>query len=334
MDRAQSLEILDLRHFNAPALKPLLEAEAGLWMRRLHWDYRTSSRLLMQYLDSHLLPGFVSLAEGNVNGYSFCVHEDAKAVIGDVFAVTSADEAFRSTAGHAVEETLLAALIEQLQNTPHIDRIESQLLLQPAGFHAEQFARAGFERYGRLFMLQQLDGMWHEPRIELSRDLELRPWRDDDLLAASRLIRAAYDQHPDSVINDQYGTEHGSLRFLNNIVRYSGCGTFSPQASHVIAVRSSRALAGLVLSSRVSAQSGHVTQLCVHPEYRRMGLARHLLAMAAFRFLRTGATEVSLTVTEANRTAIELYQSEGYEPIHRFDATVWQRPGRSVDMLA
>ena len=37
----------------------------------------------------------------------------------------------------------------------------------------------------------------------------------------------------DSEINDQYRTLSGSLRFLNNIVRFPGCGTFDPEGSFV-----------------------------------------------------------------------------------------------------
>jgi ribosomal protein S18 acetylase RimI-like enzyme len=66
--------------------------------------------------------------------------------------------------------------------------------------------------------------------------------------------------------------------------------------------------------------------VCVHPAYRRRGLARLLLAQAAFSFMRLGATEISLTVTEANADAIELYMQEGYVCTHSFDAAVWQRP--------
>src|SRR5579862_4597529 len=83
-----SIEVLDLRHFAAPLLRPLLEAEGDLWRRRLHWDYRTSAKLLMQYLDSHMLPGYVAMEAGRVTGYGFCVYEESKAVIGDVFAYT------------------------------------------------------------------------------------------------------------------------------------------------------------------------------------------------------------------------------------------------------
>jgi ribosomal protein S18 acetylase RimI-like enzyme len=174
-------------------------------------------------------------------------------------------------------------------------------------------------------MVQQLAGRWTHPATALSPSLDLRPWREDDLNAAARLISAAYRSHPDSLINDQYHSVHGSLRFLHNIVRYAGCGAFSPVASHVVVDRGSRELVALVLGSRVSPQSGHITQLCVHPDYRRQGLARMLLSLAATQFIRQGVSEISLTVTEANHDAIELYKSEGYENKHTFDAAVWER---------
>jgi len=335
-----SIEVLDLRHFAAPLLRPLLEAEGDIWRRRLHWDYRTSAKLLMQYLDSHMLPGYVAMEAGQVTGYAFCVYEDTKAVIGDVFALSgrqvdprsglsssSEDSLFAAEAQPAreVEETLLRHLFETLQNSPQVDRIESQLLLHPSGSHASSFRAAGFDLYRRLFMVQQLSAVWNMPRLDLASNLELRAWRDDDLNAAGRLIADAYAGHPDSLINDQYRSANGSLRFLHNIVRYSGCGTFSPQVSHVICDRSSRELVALVLGSRVSTQSGHITQLCVRPKYRRRGLARVLLSIAATCFFRQGVTEISLTVTEANVNAIELYRQEGYECAHTFDAAVWER---------
>jgi len=335
-----SIEVLDLRHFAAPLLRPLLEAEGDLWRRRLHWDYRTSAKLLMQYLDSHMLPGYVAMEAGQVMGYAFCVYEESKAVIGDVFALASRPSDPGSTDHHSaedslfeaeaqpareVEETLLRHLFETLQNSPQVDRIESQLLLHPSGAHADCFRQAGFEMYRRLFMVQPLAAVWNMPRPDLPPQLDLRPWRDDDLNAAGRLISEAYAGHPDSLINDQYRSAKGSLRFLHNIVRYSGCGTFSPQVSHVIFERSSRELVALVLGSRVSTQSGHITQLCVRPQYRRQGLARLLLSLAATWFFRQGVSEISLTVTEANVHAIELYRQEGYECTHTFDAAVWER---------
>jgi len=327
MSPDSSIEILDLRHYAAHALRPLLDAEGELWERRLHWDYRASARLLMQYLDNHMLPGYAAVEAGQVTGYVFCVYEDTKAVIGDVFALPGAPEdvGSGSSQASAIEETLLQFLFELLLNSPHVDRIESQLLLHPSGTFAAAFRAAGFEVFRRLFLVQTLQGLWSPPKADLSGDLELRPWREADLAPAARLICEAYRGHPDSLINDQYRTIHGSMRFLNNIVHYAGCGNFSSQASHVIVERGSRELAALVLGSRVSGQSGHLTQVCVHPAYRRRGLARLLLAQAAFSFMRLGATEISLTVTEANAEAIELYKQEGYVCEHTFDAAVWLR---------
>jgi hypothetical protein len=37
-------------------------------------------------------------------------------------------------------------------------------------------------------------------------------------------------------------------------------------------------------------------------------------------------TDLTLTVTEANSRAVELYYSEGYELAHSFNAAVWVRP--------
>jgi len=330
MSSGVSIEILDLRHFAAPVLRPLLEAEGEVWKQRLHWDYRPSTKLLMQYLDSHMLPGYAALEEGQITGYAFCVYEESKAVIGDVFALASPSAQTGldglPVSAHEVEQTLLRHLFETLLNSPHLDRIESQILLHPSGTHTQAFRDAGFQIYRRLFMVQQLQGHWTAPRTDhLPTGIELRPWREDDLLPAARLISEAYRDHPDSVINDQYRSVHGSQRFLQNIVRYSGCGAFSAQTSHVVVERVSRELVALVLGSRVSLESGHVTQVCVHPKYRRRGLARLLLSIAAFHFMRMGITEISLTVTESNTQAIDLYTAEGYTRMHTFDAAVWQR---------
>lgn len=328
MTSGVSFEILDLRHFTAPLLRPLLEAEGEVWRDRLHWDYQGSAKLLMQYLDSHMLPGYAALDGGKVTGYSFCVYEESKAVIGDVFALPDGHAGNSIGAPQTaveVEETLLRHLFETLQHSPHVERIESQLLLHPSGIHRAVFREAGFEVYRRLFMVQQLESVNRDPQASLPPELELRAWRDEDLNAAGRLISEAYSDHPDSQINDQYRSPHGSLRFLHNIVRYSGCGAFAPRVSHVVVERASHEIVALVLGSRVSEQSGHITQLCVKPHYRRHGLGRLLLSVAAAAFARQDVSEVSLTVTEANEHAVGLYRSEGYACAHMFDAAVWQR---------
>lgn len=330
MATGTSIEILDLRHFAAPILRPLLEAEGEVWRQRLHWDYRASARLLMQYLDGHMLPGYAAIESEQPIGYVFSVYEETKAVIGEVFAMEGPGAAPHGPgSAHAVEETLLKHLLELLLNSPQVERVEAQLLLHPSGSHTAVFRDSGFEVFRRLFMVQALRGHWTPPPVRLPGGLELRAWSEEDLAPAARLICECYRGHPDSLINDQYRTVHGSTRFLNNIVRFAGCGTFSAPVSHVIVDRTRREPIALVLGSRVSPQSGHITQLCVHPAYRRQGLARLLLSLTAFGFMRQGATEISLTVTEANTQAIDLYRDEGYTCNHIFDASVWERSGKA-----
>ena len=134
MTSPQQLEILDLRHFSGKQLRPLLEEQAAVWQRRLRWDYRSSTELLLQYLDSRILPGYVALTRGRVCGYCFSVYEGHKAVIGDVYTET------RNPAPLAVNHTLTRHLLETLEASPDVDRIEAQLLLFDAGQLPAAFA--------------------------------------------------------------------------------------------------------------------------------------------------------------------------------------------------
>ncbi|HET8637550.1 MAG TPA: N-acetyltransferase [Acidobacteriaceae bacterium] len=321
MTSALQLEILDLRHFSASSLRPLLEAEARVWSQRLEWDYRPSANLLLQYLDSRILPGYVAVENGRIAGYVFCVYEDHKAVVGDVFALlpqrvesTSADIATR----------LLENLLELLQNSPGVDRIESQLLLHPHGELERPFQLAGFSVHRRLFMRRDLLG--DQPATPaLPPEFDLRPWREDDFNAAARLISAAYSGHLDSYINDQYRTVSGSLRFLHNIVRFPGCGYFDGPASRVLVRPGSSDFAGLILCSRVREDVAHVTQICIAKEERGLGLGRMLIEHCAANLKRQGFRALTLTVTAENENAVSLYRRAGFQITHDFDAMLWER---------
>ncbi len=327
MATAAQPEILDLRHFSAATLRPLLAEESRVWSELLRWDYRSSANLLLDYLDSHVLPGYVAVERDKLCGYIFCVYEGAKAVIGDVYcAPTLCGDA------HHVEARLIEHLIELLQFSPGIDRIETQLLLHPHGAHARAFAVAGFEVFPRLFMELDLAGHWAPLTRGLATvvppELVLRSWKETDFPAAGRLITAAYQGHLDSRINDQYQTVAGSMRFLHNIVRFPGCGIFNLEASRVLAYRDRDELAGMLLCSRVGEGTGHVTQICVAPAYRRLHLGTVLLEACTSTLAALGWAALTLTVTEANDPAVDLYRSLGFRTRHTFDAMVWRRPSR------
>jgi ribosomal protein S18 acetylase RimI-like enzyme len=326
MTVATQLEILDLRHFSARQLRPLLEAEAQQWEQRLRWDYRSSTELLLQYLDSRILPGFVSLDRGRVCGYSFCVYEGYKAVIGDVWSLTPEPELTRQS-----NLTLLHRLLELLLYSPGIQRIESQLLFYDSGTLNAPFLDAGFSAHPRLFMENDLTPVAKLPVDEtplppLPMEVELVPWSANYYQAAAALIHDSYSSHIDAQINDQYCTLHGSLRFLHNIVRFPGCGTFDSTHSWVARNKQTGTLIGLLLCSRVAEDVAHITQLCVARAWRGHRLGAALLQHATHYLRHSNTNAITLTVTEANNTAVDLYRRSGFFVRQRFDAMVYNKP--------
>ncbi|MCU1269053.1 MAG: GCN5-related N-acetyltransferase [Acidobacteriaceae bacterium] len=313
------MEILDLRHFSSADLRPLLDDEIQVWADLLCWDYTGSAEMILRYMDAKFLPGYAAVSRGKVFGYSFFVYENNKGVIGDLFVREGENGMNRGE----VERRLLTHVIETLQQSPGVHRIEAQLLAHDAGSASKPFEDEGFSRHARLFMTLPL-GTTPNGNDKLSAQFEIRRWTEHDYQGSAGVITAAYRSHVDSEINDQYRTLSGSLRFLNNIVRFPGCGTFDPESSFVAVDRESRSLAGIILCSRVRHDVGHVTQVCVLPEYRAYGLGRLLMAATIRNLKQRKFSTLSLTVTEANKRAVELYLHLGFETKRVFDAFVWE----------
>lgn len=313
------MEILDLRHFSSTDLRPLLEEEITVWANNLSWDYSGSAEMILRYLDSKILPGYAAIERGNVFGYSFFVYEQSKGVIGDLFVRDGGRAANRQE----VEERLLTHVIETLQQSPGIHRVEAQLLAHETGEVVRPFLQQGFSRHPRVFMTMNIP-----PRAAsapaIDPGFEIRSWSEHEYQAAAAVITAAYRGHVDAEINDQYRSLSGSLRFLNNIVRFPGCGVFDPRSSYLVFQKSNRTLIGLILCSQVRPDVGHVTQVCVLPEYRSTGIGEALLAATTKNLRERNFRSISLTVTEANSRAIALYQRIGFTSNRVFDAFVWE----------
>ena len=313
------MEILDLRHFSSVDLRSLLDDETQLWARLLSWDYSGSADMILRYVDAKILPGYAAVDRGRVFGYSFFVYEGSKGVIGDLY-VTNGN---RLPNAREVELKLLTHVIETLQQSPGIHRVEAQLLAHEAKVVARPFLETGFQRHPRLFMVLPL-GQSAQQKSSIHPDVEIRPWSEGDYQASAAVITASYRGHVDAQINDQYHTLSGSLRFLNNIVRFPGCGVFDAESSFVAIDRKARSLIGLILCSRVRGDVGHVTQVCVLPEYRGRKIGQSLIAATEANLRRRNFSSLSLTVTEANTGAVALYRRLNFDAKRVFDAFVWQ----------
>lgn len=313
------LEILDLRHFSAAALRPLLEEEAAKWERRLFWNYDRSVELLLEYINNRSLTGYVAMQHGRVAGYAFGVCEAAKAVVGDVYAFGEGERA-----ANPVCERLLDHLLETLQATPGLGRVESQLLLFPGGALREVYASRRFRPFERSFMVCELHEVQRAVH-ELPAAYVAGRWQPEAYLPAAALIRDAYVGHTDSEINDQYRTLTGAQRFLHNIVHFPGCGIFDSANSWVVRSRAGGEIEGMVLCSRVRKDAAHITQLCVREEARGRGIGTALLRCCLGSLQASGIRTVSLTVTDSNKGAVRLYEAYGFRVQEQFEAWVWDK---------
>jgi ribosomal protein S18 acetylase RimI-like enzyme len=171
-------------------------------------------------------------------------------------------------------------------------------------------------------MLAELSEVHALPAHAAASSIQILPWNERRQDEAAMLISGAYHGHVDSQINDQYRSFAGAKRFLLNIVQYPGCGKFFAGGSYIAEDETGR-MCGLVLSSHVAGDVGHITQVCVSPEWKGRGAGYELMRSALLTMAAHRCEHVSLTVTACNTGAIHLYQRMGFRATRRFAAYVW-----------
>jgi ribosomal protein S18 acetylase RimI-like enzyme len=311
------MEILDLRLLRPSDLEPLLEEEKLVWMESLRWDYSATASMVTRYLRSRALTGYAAVEDGRAVAYSFYICEGHKGLIGDAFV----SRRFRDG---TIETRLLTHLVETLLATPTVQRVEAQLIQLDTPSVREFFRSQGFVTYDRKFLLLELAR--HAPNHrEPAPGVELRTWEGRWFCDVADLITRVYRSHIDSRISDQYLSRAGAERFLENIVRYPGCGTFDPGASYLALSAASR-LCGIILTSIVSDRVAHVTQLCVAPDLHGQGIGRYLLLHCLESLRQRAFQAVTLTVTAANGRAVKLYEKMGFSTLAGFPAFAWDAP--------
>jgi len=308
-------EIVDLRLVAAADLDPVLDEEVAAWHDELEWDFAKSAQLARRFVGVHALSGRVLVVDGRIVGYLYFVFEDHKALLGDLYIM-------RARRTQEREDLLLGSALEEMFLTPHVTRIEAQLLMLSYA-PARALPRAAETRqFCRNFMRADLKkaDLGEGP---VRRPFNLATWSDRYIDAAAALIAESYAGHVDGWINDQYRSPGGAHRFLHNIVAYPGCGTFSQPASYLAFDGASGHLCGLSLSSLVSPESGHITQICVSPSVRGTGIGHALLRQSLLALRKMECRSVGLTVTAANENAVALYERVGFRTIRQFSAYAW-----------
>jgi ribosomal protein S18 acetylase RimI-like enzyme len=309
------MQIVDLRQIHSRSLEGLFQEEIRRWREELYWDYRPSIDLVRKFVDSRALGGFAAAENGHLAGYGFYVLEDHKGLIGGLFVSSNFPQG-------PITERLLTEMLDALRSTPRLHRIEAQLM--PFGAELDPtFLSQHFRLHDRQFMFLPLQDAQLSGKA-ISAGLRIEPWTDRALENAARLIQLSYADHVDGQINDQYGSEAGSLKFLRNIVLLPGCGQFLPEASFLVRPLTGDSLIGMILTSTVAERVGHTTQVCVLPGYQGHGIGRLLIEQSIQALRRRNYESLTLTVTSINQHAVDLYEHIGFRAVKKFAAGVWQ----------
>jgi ribosomal protein S18 acetylase RimI-like enzyme len=312
----QPPDVVDLRRLNGRTLEPLLVEESAAWWDTLDWDFEKSADLVRRFLDLRALNGYALIEDGLAIGYVYYVIEESKGLLGDLYVMREHRTIER-------ENLLLAAALEAIANHPQIARIESQLMMLQFASRRTVPGAGHLSTFDRNFMRLDLRRATL-PEGRVRRAVCIDRWNDQQQDASARLIAAAYEGHVDSRINDQYRTTAGARKFLHNIVQYPGCGAFFAPGSFAAFEPAGGALRGISLSSLVSEECGHITQICVSQEVKGCGIGYELLRQSLLALRDNGCRAATLTVTAANNGALDLYERVGFRTIRRFSAYVWE----------
>jgi ribosomal protein S18 acetylase RimI-like enzyme len=310
---------VDLRHLSARDLHWLLEEETAGWQHDLDWDFTKSADLVRRFVDLHALSGTALMENGEAIAYIYYVLEDNKGLVGDLYVR-------RDRRNRQYESCLLEAGVQAIREHPQITRVESQILMLDFDPNRALPFAADAASYSRNFMRAELakTDLGEGP---IGAPIFIERWSDHYHDPAATVIADAYSGHVDSRVNDQYRSVAGARRFLYNIVQFPGCGTFFRPASYAAFEAATGRLCGVSLTSLVSPECGHVTQICVSSAVRGKGVGHELLRRSLATLKDVGCRAASLTVTTANRDAVALYEKVGFRTTRRFSAYAWEWPG-------
>lgn len=309
--------LVDLRQVRIDEIEPLLVEEARVWERRLDWDFNPSADLVRRFVRMQSLGGYALMAGRRAMGYSYYVCEERKGLIGDVFLTAA-------LASPDMEAAMIEASMRALCSLGFVERIESQMMLISPETRQRLPMQERMRCFRRNLMMLELRPAPAFSQPEGSRGLYYEPWHEREHEQAARLISKTYRGHIDAEINDQYRSTAGARRFLTNIVQYPGCGSFFQPGSFVALEPDDGRAVGLCLASLVAFDVGHITQVCVDPQWQGRGIGFELMRRSIRAMTGHGCRKATLTVTASNNGADRLYERMGFRTVHTFDALVWE----------
>jgi ribosomal protein S18 acetylase RimI-like enzyme len=155
-----------------------------------------------------------------------------------------------------------------------------------------------------------------------------REWRQDDFEPLARLCARAYPGDADVRAFAPLGTEAEWRDYVFGLLAGPGCGTLVPSATFVVDAPSRGELAAAIITTDLGLGTGHIAQVAVDPDARRLGLGTELVGRALGELALHGYRRATLLVSAANAPAMRLYSRLGFRNRAAFVVGVNRQPRR------
>ncbi len=308
------MNIVALSQVNSQDLESIFRQEIQCWQDELFWDYQPAVSVIKQHISSRILPGWaIKTDSGALLGYSYYVINEPVAYIGNLYVRSEC-----ATTGAYAE--LLNQILHSLSNGNQIRRIECQIF----AFNCDLvplFEEHEFTAMKRHFLSFPLDQPQEGKELRIQPNFRVSRWENRFFLPVADVICDSYRGSTDYKLCHDYQSREGCIRFLNNLIKHPGCGTFSPQSSYVV-LDSNEQVCGVLLTSKISPDTGMIPQISVRNDCQGKGIGSYLLRTYFKDARESGLERITLSVSEANEGACRLYGRLGFQKTRDFHAFV------------
>lgn len=310
------MQVVFLSEVAPEQLQEVFQQEIQFWRDELFWDYRPAVELISKYMRSQSLPGHVVASpSGAIVGYSYYLMDESVGYIGNLYV---RDE----FAGAEAYRALLQRTLYSLTLSSKVQRIECQVF----GFNFDLtplFQESGFRTLKRHFLslsVAKVNG--YAPGASCGAGFRIVPWEHRFFTPAAEVIFDSYRGSSDYALCLDYQSPEGCIRFLSNLVDNPACGTFTSDTSYA-ALDDSGQLCAILVTSQIGPETGMIPQLSVRNACQGKGLGTLLLYTYFREAKKRGLKRITLSVSDANQGAYQLYRRLGFQETKDFHAFIW-----------
>lgn len=305
------MTVRDWRRLPRTEVEPWYRAEQAWWSETLAWDTSPNWTIVEQARTAGTLPGFVLYEGAQACGWSFYLVHRSTLQVGGLTAPTRA-------AG--------AELLDAILASPEASGAQGAMVFVPVsqGWLAEILTERGFAVRPFRYLARTLDGLAGVPPAA-------QPTVAARFTELATLLSHAYPGADPARPFAPRGTWDEWVDYTTQLVKQIGCGVLVPECCVLEAGPTGvPGLLGAVLTTQLSAHTGHLAQVAVDPAFQRHGIGARMVRTALARLRGHGHTQATLLVADDNLSAAGMYARLGFVETGRFLSAWRPQPTRST----